>query len=215
MCSTFLGDLDDWGNIASIITPLIGLGWFLYSYIDKKSIDIYQSLVGNYATFIKNVNHNNSAGGILFTILDFKKNGYLRGSFHYKEFHNDDPSKGVEGISNFYIQMQSYDIFSLKRGGSPIEYERALITKGKLFVISRFDIAYDSVNSEDFISHVYKVKHFREVDLIELTLLEVKKEGIYKLPQQIALYPRLELTHTSNVYDNVKFLFDHHANEYG
>lgn len=183
-------------QIFGLFTPIILLVWFCYSQYINYLKTYCKEIEGTYAGFVNSSrNLTDTKGlnaGIIMHVKDVNDKGFFKGEFEYGEtlltFKNNIPTKlPVSTGIHFFLGKLDYR-FYLDKIRHPLKSKENRVYKGKLYVITRFDFPFETIEIEEYLHAVYNVIHYREMKILKFTLLDSYEETAQKLPMEFTLY---------------------------
>jgi len=180
----------------SIVTPLILFIWFLYSQYQSYFKTYCKELEGIYAGFVPSTRPlSESKGinaGIILYVRDVDTKGFFKGEFEFGEarlsLQNMIPVHSLVSIGiHTFLGKLKFEIYR-DRIRHPLKPKENRIYNGTLYVIDRFDFAFDTNKMEDYLQAEYRIIHYREMKTLKFSLSKIYKEVAQKLPTEFTLY---------------------------
>lgn len=207
MCTLTLADFS---NFISIATPIVLFLWFLVSRKSHLQEIYYKEVTGNYGGITAPITEIDGKvrSGFLLHIFDVDANGYFMGEFNFGE--NKFTYSYDGGFAYQQLQEGNYPCLgridheiNTTMDRHPMRADENRTYRGKFYVVDRLDFEFKSSNFEQYIKLEYDLVHYREMKVIELTLVKSYKDAP-QLPSIITIHKKIGLQ--NDVYDIVKLL---------
>lgn len=196
-------------NVATILTAIIAVYWFLYS---RKTNYYEKEIVGHYRIFSKLINSNNTCAFEL-KINHVSPEGWFVGNIKYSERWIPD-NGGSEGEFNVYgrinygnllrkVFFDCIGFFESKSKKHPLSTTNQLFP-GVVYILMRNDFNHNEKDWKDFLIESYSITHYRKSHRLHL-----RNKMIISKPNRTQLPNELFLVNNDIVQDpmfNVKIL---------
>lgn len=203
-------------DLTGVLTGIVLILWFFYSRRNTKRKEYFDLIDGSYSnytppTFAPEYNGTMYAGMIM-RIREANNDGYFFADMHYKECE----SATVGG--HWAMRLKSEGIFFFKgrlnyrsqtprffKYRDPFKVEDNRTYLGEMFMVDRLDFDIQNQNLDQYVRAIYKLIHYRDLNVIKLEFQKQIQEEQFKLPKSFTLQKKLGIA--LEPYDSLKHDF--------